>query len=338
MLCFFCCCWPSRCVAASKHNTHENMSTTPRGFEWITTAAFELLLSGIDKSVLLLGPVLLLGGWSLVLYVAYIFFTTPFFSPQQHGDALWVVFVCDAFGIWLLFNIFFNWYMGFKTDPGRVPRRTTQNDLLETCQKCDAIKPTKAHHCHVCKRCILGYDHHCPWFHNCIGFFNYRYFVCTLIYLFVGCLYCFSVAFFKLGAYKRKRDPAFFVLVLSFSVGLAVGVLLFWHLYLVLSGQSTIDFYQRRMDRDDPSAARANLIRRKRSKVSVFYWMCLRKKPALPRNDFDLGPQKNWERVFGTKSLFKSLLPSIRPPKGDGVHWQTCKSLLLQQNKNESMV
>lgn len=61
----------------------------------------------------------------------------------------------------------------------------TQNDLLEgspsTCGKCGNIKPEvrgfmhvewdtakdaflckRTHHCRICKRCVLKYDHHCP--------------------------------------------------------------------------------------------------------------------------------------------------------------------------------
>ncbi|KAH9260400.1 hypothetical protein BASA81_001570 [Batrachochytrium salamandrivorans] len=294
---------------------------------------FDLVMGVIDRSVMVLGPILLLGGWSLVLFVSFVFFREPFFSMQTDGVA--VMLIGNLFGLWLLFNIMFNWYMGFKTDPGRAPLVLSKPNHGEEeenafCQKCDCVKPTKAHHCHVCKRCVLGFDHHCPWFNNCIGFFNYRYFISTLFYLLVGCLYVFLLAVGKLGVHNRRREApqAFFVLVLSLSVSFAVGVLLAWHLYLVLSGQATIDFYQRRMERDDTSAARATLLRRKRKKMSVFYWMCLRQKPALPRNDFDLGPERNWERVFGTKSVIRSLLPSFRPPAGDGVHWQTCKSLI----------
>lgn len=36
---------------------------------------------------------------------------------------------------------------------------------LRTCSRCPGrpVKPDRAHHCSVCKRCVLKFDHHCPY-------------------------------------------------------------------------------------------------------------------------------------------------------------------------------
>ena len=42
------------------------------------------------------------------------------------------------------------------------------------CRRCQAFKPPRAHHCSICKRCIIKMDHHCPWVNNCVGIGNHK--------------------------------------------------------------------------------------------------------------------------------------------------------------------
>ena len=39
----------------------------------------------------------------------------------------------------------------------------TWTGSFRTCEKCNLIKPDRAHHCSVCDACVLKMDHHCPW-------------------------------------------------------------------------------------------------------------------------------------------------------------------------------
>ena len=57
------------------------------------------------------------------------------------------------------------------------------------CKKCRCIKPPRTHHDSVTGKCIFEMDHYCPWMNNCVGLYNYRFFVLFMSYLLLGCLY-----------------------------------------------------------------------------------------------------------------------------------------------------
>ena len=85
-------------------------------------------------------------------------------------------------------------FKAMTTDPGAIPQNNATQDkinnlslqpgeVLYQCYKCCSIKPKRAHHCSVCKRCIRKMDHHCPWINNCVGEFNQKYFVLFTFYV-----------------------------------------------------------------------------------------------------------------------------------------------------------
>ncbi|MCO5552819.1 hypothetical protein L7F22_006336 [Adiantum nelumboides] len=174
------------------------------------------------------------------------------------------------------------------------------------------VKPPMTHHCHICKRCILKMDHHCPWMHNCIGFFNYRFFFLFLFYLWIGCAYTTYMASIPLQAIDDDEDTTqiLFTFVLAIAVFFALSGLFWFHVYLVLSAQTTIDFYAYRRHRQQ-----ARFEARQRGE-----------KFTTPQNTnaYDLGRIQNLRTLFdrgGAYWWLVMILPHKLPPKGDGIHF-----------------
>lgn len=71
----------------------------------------------------------------------------------------------------------------------------TVEGYLRYCRHCRAYKPDRAHHCSVCKRCILRMDHHCIFINNCVSFYNHKFFVAFVTYAFLGCVIVSVIAF-----------------------------------------------------------------------------------------------------------------------------------------------
>lgn len=267
------------------------------------------LETAIDTTVLLMGPLYVLAAWTLIAGVAFVYFTAvlPLFrGPPLVAAIHWVL------GVLLVFNIYFNYAKCVFTSPGNT--LSVENELLEQfpvvtefgsirfCNKCNRNKPYMTHHCHICKRCVLKMDHHCPWMNNCIGWANYRYFFLFVYWLLVSGVYAASMILLHMmhGPRGLRRDHKLvFAFVLSLAVSVSLFLLFCWHVYLILSGQTTIDVYQNR-----ERAYEA----RKRGQKFV--------------NAFNLGPKRNWQEAFDVHGRWWWLtwmLPSNAPKRGNGV-------------------
>lgn len=118
------------------------------------------------------------------------------------------------------------------------------------CKKCRCVKPDRSHHCSSCGRCVLKMDHHCPWLATCVGLRNYKPFLLFLSYTSLFCWWAFSIsAMWVWGAISDAEQMGESMLVvntillsvLSGIIGLVLSGFTGWHIYLMISGQTTIE-------------------------------------------------------------------------------------------------
>ncbi|CAO1383742.1 unnamed protein product [Diamesa hyperborea] len=183
----------------------------------------------------------------------------------------------------------------------------TMNSCVRFCEKCQHIKPDRAHHCSVCNNCNLKMDHHCPWVNNCVNFSNYKFFILFLGYGLLYCLYvCLSMLTFFLEVWKSdiNRDMGKFHLLFLFVVAIMFAfslVSLFgYHIYLVVKNRSTLEAF--------------------RAPIFVI--------GGPDKNGFGLGFKKNFEQVFGEN---KKLWPiPVFSSIGDGIRWPVRRTHLYE--------
>jgi palmitoyltransferase len=199
------------------------------------------------------------------------------------------------------------------------------------CRYSKQPKPPRSHYDHVTKSLVLNMDHYCPWMFNVVGYFNYRYFFNFLWFvtaaLFYGMIICYpafrnlnnrlykeqvraagellaktpmkgmTVQHLKSNAYiptPEEKTPVAFAFMMCLAVGIAVLCLASFHLYLVVSAQTTIEFH-------------GNVGKRIKGG-----W----------KNPYSAGTwRRNWEMIYGSRAargccgILLAMMPSGREPE-----------------------
>lgn len=79
-------------------------------------------------------------------------------------------------------------------ESSQVVRQRRQIQSPSWCDACLVEKPARAHHCKICKVCVLRRDHHCYVLGECIGLRNQGHFILFLLH--AAFSLCFSSTFF----------------------------------------------------------------------------------------------------------------------------------------------
>lgn len=283
-------------------------------------------LDAFDVIIKIVGPVLILLATSLYSFVTYTFFWLVL--PAMHVNPA-IKGMLATIGLFLLCNLVYNYFSAIRTDPGRPPEWEEADpdgeaegdgefvEKKKQCSKCGRLKPPRCHHCSVCNRCVLKMDHHCPWINNCVGYNNYRHFCLFLTFLAMSCTFVlitffnqFIVALLHPSKSKHpysERQCITLAYIVSASILIALTFLGGFHVYLVITNQTTIEF-------------QSNLWNKKKARQHGEFF----------RNPYDLGRTRNFQQVFGPNACcaFKWLFPLLAiAPTGDGITFPSINRL-----------
>jgi len=186
------------------------------------------------------------------------------------------------------------------------------------CRKCGELRPERAHHCRICKRCVLKYDHHCPWLNQCVGLHNERHFMLFLIYISLSsALYAllgWEHVFSALGWYSdpwlhHVPELAFLlVYILAVVMSLAVTIMSSYHLWGIACGETSVESQDHEHYRYVAKGRGEDFI-----------------------NSYDLGKWKNLELFFNIGKTgypaYTLFIPLRLEPYTDGRSWARRKGL-----------
>jgi palmitoyltransferase len=300
---------------------------------------------------------------SLVI-IEYYFYIFQIILPNLNETNLINILIIIFFFNVIIIMMLWAYFITMNTHPGQIPLywgfyiNDDQYKRKRYCLICNAFKPERSHHCSICNVCILNMDHHCPWVHNCIGFYNRKYFMQLLFYLCILLIYFDSTSLYYLIINFMDKEKMKFnfpvLVVINFMVffGFTVIILMFFknHIFFVLNNSTTIESLE--------TETNEKLIKEYNEKVNE-----LNKDLAFNEDDnikkileeyktkinrleieelekakFKLSKRNNWEQVFG-KSIFYWFIPIFTEeskPVGDGLTWKfndNIQSLIEQKNQ-----
>jgi len=232
---------------------------------------------------------------------------------------IWAVLLMLVYHVFF-FNLMASFYQCIMTDPGVVPPNWgfymgDETKRRRYCKMCNVWKPDRTHHCSICNRCILNMDHHCPWINNCVGFYNRKFFIQLLVFVYLSLLVVFCATpmdlYYRLMSLIHIRGSVvdwmvFVLLTCSFFMATLLLCTLTnfirFHMKLVCENYTTIE----NLEREEGAQSK-----------------------------FDIGRRRNWEQVFGAESRLWWLPMHTKAsrPIGDGVRWRVHYTRIIDEDE-----
>jgi len=123
----------------------------------------------------------------------------------------------------------------------------------QLCHSCHIVRPLRSKHCRVLNRCILLFDHHCPFVGTTIGLYNYKYFymfvvfftTADILFTTTGFLYwkhgmTAAAAAISTDAAKESMEIGTLMIIIYFSLyTIMAGGLSVYHTQLIYNNLTT---------------------------------------------------------------------------------------------------
>ncbi|CAH8612521.1 unnamed protein product [Dicrocoelium dendriticum] len=113
------------------------------------------------------------------------------------------------------------------------------------CRHCRLEQPLRCRHCPDCNRCVMKFDHHCPWISNCVGERNHSVFLVFLILQDLVLWWTLYLANSSItpshlwSDWFRINGLFLTVMIVLALIGVPVTALLGFHIYLALANRTT---------------------------------------------------------------------------------------------------
>ena len=115
--------------------------------------------------------------------------------------------------------------------------------LQQLCHTVHVARPHRSKYCRVTRKCVLLFDHFCPFVNNTVGLYNYKYFLLFLVSIFSGILSFVATLVIYTSRYRAEHG-SFPWVVVGFGTEISVILipvagLLIYHIQLTLMNMST---------------------------------------------------------------------------------------------------